>query len=103
MSEGDIGRLFDRLEENRRESEKQHLEVMVSLAKVEGRLDNHEEDMAKHQDLIATLHQCVSVIKTERATEKGKLSGIILAATLAGNIIMVILSRTGVIDTIFGR
>ena len=58
--------------------------------------------MAEYQESIATLHHCVSTIKLERAGEKGKIAGIIITATIAGNIIMAVLSRTGVLNAIFG-
>ena len=98
-----MGRLFDRIEQMRGESEKRHGEVMVSLVKLESRQDHQEDGMAEYQEAIATLHQCVNTIKLERAAEKGKLSGMIIAASLLGNMIVVILSRTGVLDFLFGR
>lgn len=113
MGEGDIGRLFDRIEQMRAENytrsekakaenENRHREVMVALTKLESRQDHQEEGMAKYQESISTLHECVGTIKLERAGEKGKLAGILFAATILGNIIMAILSRAGVLDTIFG-
>jgi hypothetical protein len=102
MSEGDIGRIFDRIEEMARAQERQHREVIVKLAEFERDKEYQAKDMAEYQEAISTLHDCVHAIKLERAGEKGKIAGIIITATIAGNVIMAILSRTGVIGNIFG-
>ena len=102
MSENDVSRLFDRLEQMERKEEKHHLEVMVKLAKLETDQENQQEEMARHQQAISTIEDCVQIIKQERASEKGKLYGVFCAGSLLGGVILFILQRMGIIDAFLG-
>ena len=102
MGEDNDSRLFDRIEQMARTEERHHRDVMVKLAKLENDQEHQEEDMARHQQAIAAIENYVQLIKQERAGEKGRLTGMLVVATFAGNAIMVILSRTGVLNAIFG-
>ena len=103
MGEAEIGRIIERFERFEQQNEKRHREVMISLTRLEADQEHQQEDLAKNQEAVADMMERLNQINVERAGEKGKLAGICIASAILGNVIMVILSRTGVLDALFGK
>jgi hypothetical protein len=62
-------------------------EISVLLGQIDVKLEHIVEELAKHQETIASLAESVMSIRIERAKERGYFLGAIAAGSLAGGLI----------------
>jgi hypothetical protein len=59
-------------------------EISRMLGAISSRLEHFTEEMARHQEEIASLSECVTSIRLERAKERGYLLGALAGGSIIG-------------------
>jgi hypothetical protein len=61
-------------------------EALRGLATVGANIESLTENLARHQEELAALAECVSTIKLERAAERGYVAGALAAGGVIGGL-----------------
>ena len=94
MGEGDIARIFGRLESMERKAAERHLEIKLEVQDVKKDFDVIELSLGKHQEELANLDDWRLKCELREAHSKGKVA----AYLGAGGFIVFLADRLGIWD-----
>ena len=94
MGEGDLSRLFDRLETMERKAADRHLEIKLEVQGMKIGFDTLQVGLAGHQEELANLDEWRQKCELREAHSKGKIA----AYMGAGAFIVFLADRLGIWD-----
>lgn len=94
MGEGDIGRIFDRLESMERDAAKRHLEIKLEMQDIKKDRDAFQAALAKYQEELSDHEEWRHACEIREAHSKGKIA----AYLGAGGFIVFLADRLGLWD-----
>ena len=74
MGEGDVSRLFDRLEAMERKAADRHLEIKLEVQGIKKDFDITQTSLAGHQEELADLNEWRQKCELREANSKGKIA-----------------------------